>query len=437
MHHFKRVLWLAAWGVWVWLGFGLHRELPRKRGPPVQQLSLTKEQAVVGFLADSGQVAVSTNDDEAAYQTYEALTGRKIRDIPRRPGWRFYPDGRHRTHGVVIVHGDSTGSNKVLHLVDLRTGEVRKLSDKFGAYLAVHPTKPWIAFAESAPAHVKHRPLVVIDWTTGAELLIRERHPERTNVYSPVFLERPDRLVVATVPPQGALSIDQHANLEVWRLDAPFRLEKIVRVSALGRLLPTNSSKIGVQAIARNQTTIGVFDLESASPVFFKAWTTTELDRPFASLAQMSRSGRSVLVGKPATLWNVEDDSVRWAGHEEMIVSPPQFDDAFKVPEAWRPTWLPSRWADWNTVAVRELDDGRVRFRCWREDAAVFQHLNIDGTLAMTQAGTIYQMPFGINWLLLALCQTILALPLVLLWAALKWRSRRAARRQPAESNDR
>jgi len=33
-------LWLAAWSFWLWLGFGLYRELPRDLGPVVCQVKL-------------------------------------------------------------------------------------------------------------------------------------------------------------------------------------------------------------------------------------------------------------------------------------------------------------------------------------------------------------------------------------------------------------
>ena len=35
MKRLTRFLWLAAWSSWLWLGFGLYRELPRETGPVV------------------------------------------------------------------------------------------------------------------------------------------------------------------------------------------------------------------------------------------------------------------------------------------------------------------------------------------------------------------------------------------------------------------
>src|SRR6476660_10364094 len=34
----KRICWITAWGVWLWLGFGLYRELPRDLGRVVCKL---------------------------------------------------------------------------------------------------------------------------------------------------------------------------------------------------------------------------------------------------------------------------------------------------------------------------------------------------------------------------------------------------------------
>jgi len=42
--HFRRLVWLAAWGVWAWLGVGLARELPRELGPPIGKLPLGKDE---------------------------------------------------------------------------------------------------------------------------------------------------------------------------------------------------------------------------------------------------------------------------------------------------------------------------------------------------------------------------------------------------------
>jgi hypothetical protein len=44
------------------------------------------------------------------------------------------------------------------------------------------------------------------------------------------------------------------------------------------------------------------------------------------------------------------------------------------------------------------------------------RHWNSSGTLAVDFDASVHRLPYVVNWPLLALCQTILAMPLVLLW---------------------
>src|SRR6185295_4893402 len=60
MTYLKRFLWLAAWGVWLWLGFGLYRELPRELGPRVRKLWIEGEYTPIGFVADTNNLAILT-----------------------------------------------------------------------------------------------------------------------------------------------------------------------------------------------------------------------------------------------------------------------------------------------------------------------------------------------------------------------------------------
>jgi hypothetical protein len=57
-------------------------------------------------------------------------------------------------------------------------------------------------------------------------------------------------------------------------------------------------------------------------------------------------------------------------------------------------------------------------------------HENPEQLLVADLRGVVYRYP-TVNWPLLALCQTILALPLVLLWAMLRWRRMRMASAMP------
>jgi hypothetical protein len=96
--------------------------------------------------------------------------------------------------------------------------------------------------------------------------------------------------------------------------------------------------------------------------------------------------------------------------------------------------WLPSRW---QTAALRDPDTFAVVAREWRGRVSSKPgmygrslHENPEQLLVADLRGVVYRYP-TVNWPLLALCQTILALPLVLLWAMLRWRRMRMASAMP------
>ena len=78
------------------------------------------------------------------------------------------------------------------------------------------------------------------------------------------------------------------------------------------------------------------------------------------------------------------------------------------------------------TLALRSMEDGRVLVRLVPgiEPSVLAE----GGRLTATYNGDIYNWPPILNHPLLALCQSILALPLILLWAVLRWRRNRRLR---------
>jgi len=79
---------------------------------------------------------------------------------------------------------------------------------------------------------------------------------------------------------------------------------------------------------------------------------------------------------------------------------------------------------DYQTIVMVERDTGKVMKRLWWTDFMKLEFESADGSLVAGNQGAIYRAP-PVNWPILALCQTILALPLVFLWAVLRWRRRR------------
>jgi hypothetical protein len=426
MKWLKRGLWTAAWGVWVWCGFGLARELPRDLGPVISQLPLRGDERVFGFLGDSEQIALSPKSGDPEFQTYDARTGEKIRDFSFPGYWRVSASPEIRTHGVVHGTGDANDSNKALHLVDLRTGVTTTLSDKKVFNVAFHPKRTWIAFRESAPAKDEPRSLVVVDWTTGAELFLRPPSPDRLLVRKPAFLGDSNRLAVPTAPVPPGYQGQRSTDLEIWRIETPCVLEKVVRLPSVGELMPSNSERIALRNSARKDGRVEVFALDSGRRLF-SAPVADIYDRSFLRHSSLSPNARSMLLGDPASLWNVDDGSIRWTSDEWTKFYRELPADAFSVWESWNHPWTHGLLANWNTVAVRDLDDGRLRFRCRARDASALPFRSSDGSLGMTRDGAVHHRPFSVNFRVLALCQTILALPLILLWAVLRWRRSRRA----------
>jgi len=82
-------------------------------------------------------------------------------------------------------------------------------------------------------------------------------------------------------------------------------------------------------------------------------------------------------------------------------------------------------------MAVRDMESGTVRRRFQGTSAywpGMLTTVSADGHRLVDPKGNVYE-PSNANWPLLAICQTILALPLILLWLALLWRRKRRERR--------
>jgi len=88
MKWFKRCCWFSAWCVWLWLGFGLYRELPRDLGPVVCKLKLRQGEFVTSFDAERPEVIAAKRNYSAKTLTLSAFdphTGERIREIRTRP----------------------------------------------------------------------------------------------------------------------------------------------------------------------------------------------------------------------------------------------------------------------------------------------------------------------------------------------------------------
>jgi hypothetical protein len=449
MTHLKRILWLSAWSVWVWLGFGLYRELPRDLGPVVCKLAFAESEEPLGFLHGEDVVVSRFQKDgvdESLITLWNARSGSKLHEW-RAPSFGNNWRGRSSIslrHGVVVgVRPDDASED--LKILDLRNGDWRPVTDRPREVLDFHPTKPWAAATVRSDSEDVQR-LVVFNLQTGEVVARwRGRLPPDGRVDSVeagrfrddgsdellLFMERLD-------PEQNVTK-----RFEFWTIGgepsaspAPLKDPNV----DLGSGWSWNGNVVLTRYYAwrDHEPYVVVVESRSGEPILSSDSVPElfKLDRlqRFSSDSQLSASGQSFL-SIYQELWNVAERRRVWSAHEkfEYIFKAGASNEAFLVFEHWKQLlgtkWLPFEGRTW---AVREFDTGAVRYRAAHQHP-LLNHFSSDGHLGVMFLGEVYAFPLPPNWPLLALCQMILASPLVLLWSALRWRRRRAARRQAIE----
>jgi hypothetical protein len=454
MKWFKRGLWLAAWGVWLWLGVGLYRELPRKVGPALCTLPVTRT-SILGCVGDSNCFAVRRypDRDESTQiqhvEVYDAASGQLLQSTPIGPGFNpEVPDRLSIRWGVLLrgerVLADETIKKGGFHALDLLTGKWRELASDEVIAFATHPSKPWVAFTQWKTSSTPSR-AVVLNLQTGEKAFERALSVAGGNTVALVFI--PDRDALA-------LRVGNSKKLEIEVLP--------ISLSSSGESVGADMPLMDDLSASRNgriclYQSFGwtdasgppggdVFDLLEKR--FLSSIPATERNvAPDSSRSAfrpvISPNGQAMLRGVPGALHRVGDGAIIWSpGSHERITGmygmanrPLPWDNEFSVAEDWHSFW--KKWFPklaFTTLARRSLDTGELLMRTPSDFFADAQHCNASGTLFVNFDGSVHRLPLGINWPLLALCQAILAAPLVLLWALLRWRRRRKGPRHSGES---
>ena len=436
MRWVKRGCWVAAWGMWFWLGVGLHRELPRDLSPTTRLGFVWGSETLLGFLEGGDAIAVQGADE--SIRISDARSGEKIKELPGPDDHPGHSTKFYTRHGVAICRKPGQESERYL-LLNLRSGAWSSIEDRLGSVLDVHPTKPWAAGAiikadRSTPV------LAVVDLTNGRTVARWPHQPPpkasvdfalacrfRDDGSDDVLIlaerlevdrKRAKRLVIWN-PVEGTVGNDvplQDAHLEIGS-----RWGKSGRVAlfdwpegGLGGVSVVDARSGDVSISSRS--TPGLIPFGSAST----AWSPTAI----------SPSGRTLL-SMHDELWDI--------GERRRIWSPEEFESV-EQSNAARGTFLVHE--DWNklvgltqfrlpyggiTWAVRDMENGALVYRAGRWHPN-FNHFSSDGRLGVTDLGDVVSFPLRPNYSLLALCQAILALPLIMLWAALRWRRKRRMR---------
>jgi hypothetical protein len=462
----KRGLWIAAWGCWGWLGFGLAHQLPRSLGTPIAKLPGEKEAMALGFVGASNTYAVQASKSRKAGTEIILLdpeTGREIgeRRLPlmkrtfmdaNTPAFEHFRATLRRgvlfDVGLERVPNERVPSRDGLQAIDVETGEWQQLSTSPVVYYVPHSENTLVVVIEGKSA-AEAEAAAVFDWRTGKELF-RRPIPEEARVSDrPFFVPSRNAVVIPLLYPpkpgetkrQGKLTVYSLANPPAFEetVDGPASMDGGLKfsVSPSGRLF-WDSQVYWADAWGMSD----VYDFNSKrlySSVPLAERRPDGKRRWAFSIAQptISRNGRSIFRYSSdqvlATILDIDTGGIVWRAGPHETATPMSSQEGLIVEEAWHELW--KKWLPnfkYETVAWRNVDDGEVVCRTVAQTVVDPKSCNLDRTLFVSKDGSVYRMPLSVNWILLAYCLAILATPLVLLWAVLRFRKRRAARRQTA-----
>jgi hypothetical protein len=402
-------------------------------GQRLSQIPIDRSERVLGFVNDTPFVVVQPRSPTVSMtlKVFDGRTGWLSHEVQFDSRWPMLTDSACRSHGVVFARGRGK-SNAGFGVVDLATGRWKMLSEMMVLDVAVHPKRPWVAFRESARPIDKPRRLVVVDFRTGDEVFLRPEDPEYVSLGAPLFVGESDRLVAPVTRPATEPGADDKNDAEVWRMASPAIREKVVRNVRIGWQPHTaTGGRIAWTTFGPTRYHVDVYDLDAERVIF----STPQIGRdPNSRYAidirlRLSSTGRA-LMSDPLWLWNVETSEPIWYSKNGLWSSVIDGEELFEVEELWEelqrfPTL---RLGEWRTNAFYNLDAASLQFRCWSADAPVLEFTNADFSLGVTSQGVVHRLPFRVNWPLLALCQMILALPLLLVWLILHRRPRRSLR---------
>jgi len=457
MRWLKRGVWILAWVCWAWLGVGLYRELPREL-TFVRELPPGGKGMYRGFVGDSNHVLVLTaagDGGPVAIRVFDAETGNPLLLADGPPNANFWCSSPEALrHGVLIANRQARPrSHETLHVFDILLNVWRPLTDAYGSDISVHPSRPWVVFNETPTRPDGCWRTVVMDFKTGREVFARNL-PQRAPVYRNPYFLNGDRVLVQMTEgsvahsPTSKMKNEKTSGealavaaetkpkhrLEVWRVADPPVLEKTIPNTCLRIVRDVAANGRLAYSSAPMEPSQGVYDLDAERTVFTHPLNDEEFDDRFhhggLGPPKLSRSGRAVFGGNPRTLREVDTTRLLWSPPFPDFRASYGTDDQFQVLESWHTFWK-SRFpnAALQTRAVRSMETGELIYRSNWKDIFIVPHLfNADRTLGVANGGRAYRMPARVNWPLVIFCQAVLALPLVVFWALVRWRRRRLER---------
>jgi len=438
MKRLSRLIWVLAWAAWAWMGWRLYWELPRD-WQFVRALPMAEYGHVYGFLTGSELVVTESRDgqDESivTFQTWNAATGERVSNF-LGPRVSHYPPGSARLspkHGVLVAA--KLRDEYTRCVIDLRNGNQWPLGHSSWTIHGFDESKPWV-IASTLSDPFSPPKAFVVDWVKGERVFEWTANAPKDGMFDHIrdcfslgeteeFLLIRERIVDGRQRTQRQellhLRRDGTASAPVVVLDPPYRQMGTPTVN--GRMLcygtdeyPQHWDVIECRTGRVVFSSTGRFDGDRSSQ------HESPGERPV-----LSPNGRRVVYHRE--LWDVDGQRRIWAARDdhENYREVDMASGRFLVHEVWPPPHEILPWEPKFTVAVRSIEDGRLLHRVW-DPHPKLEHCNSTFTLGIDQDGSVYRAPPKVNWVLLVLCQTILALPLVLVWAVLRWRRRRRMR---------
>jgi hypothetical protein len=438
----SRTLWLAAWGLWTWLGVGLYRELPRDIGPKFRDLGYQESERSIGFLHGENVVVSDfemPDDPKVYFSLWNPNDGRR-REQWTGPVQNFSrPVLTSLKHGVAVGdHSEKGGpSGRCLHAMDLRTGGWTKLGLKKAKPLSFHERQPWVAVVEENDVG-KPPKLHVFDVKTGEALFDWQaptpKKPRDVHVFGCWFVPESDEIVISAHLTPSGQAMDETPAIECWNVPRRERMSRVEQKQPfLSMSPPSRDGRVVFERAWGDWDRVEVMDCRTGAVVFSNRTEGKPVDPHVASAQgfQISPNGRSLVLAE--SMFDFERGRMQWKRQPSFEFLLERGSDAeFLVAEDWNPL-LKEYWPNAPQVqplyAVRDFETGRVKRRLW-ERGFRGDFVSTDGTLAVSREGAVFRMPPRVNWVLFLGCQAVLAAPLVLLWAFLRWRRKRKERLQ-------
>jgi hypothetical protein len=425
-----RSLWLLAWAFWVWLGFGLYRELPRRASDPLPvSLSGPSEILLDSIRGEDLLVTLQESHDLVRlYRLIDARTGRLVQQVTG-PWFNGLIEPIHH-HGVVVgFDGDRPRADAKATpyvAVDLRTGAQRELDADTTNILDIHRRQPWVLARTGRGGQTR---LTVFDFRDGVR--VGEWHaPAPPNGFgekllAAYFLEAVDELLIHLERDKGG---DGPPEQRLVRSTIEVTKPRVLRADKADHAFvtkPVANGRCTWETVEGDQGVFAVIDARDGATLFSQS--SSPLLREFP-LWRLSGQGESLLillryldtVLEGRTLWSQAPVG------ESALFS--RFPNCFCVEEEW-----PQRFGCavfpvlLRTVAFREMESGALLFRTLEgKDAKM--GWSSDARFCWDSNGVVYRLPLVVNYSLLAICQSLLALPLIMLWAILRWRRKRRLR---------